>query len=84
MDTLLPKSKKLRVLIATVAMLVARDQGWIKLSEETVKLLTGTAVAYCLGQGAADMGKERAKIEAASPRPATPAAAPPIPLQGTR
>lgn len=66
MNDLIPKSKKVRVFLATVVMLVLNAKGYLHLSEGTVQLLTGIACAYCIGQGVADSGKEKAKIDAAS------------------
>lgn len=57
----------------------------LTVTEDELQQVLGVAIAYLVGQGLADTGKERAKLEAAKaapvPAPApTPAPAPELPL----
>lgn len=62
-------SKKVRALLAGWAVILAAKLG-LDLSPTDVAEMLGVLVAYILGQGWADSGKEAAKIEAfASSKP---------------
>jgi hypothetical protein len=56
-------SKKFIVFAASVVVLAANDLLGIALDQSTVEGVITVAAAYMVGQGAADIGKERAKIE---------------------
>ncbi len=55
------KSKKFLVFISGVLTVVFKDV--LELDPEQVNALVKIIMAYCLGQGVADLGKEQAKIE---------------------
>ena len=66
----LVKSKKAIAAMATVLVAIGGKIGWDVSTEELMPILT-PLVAYIVGQGIADNGKERAKVEAAQCKSAT-------------
>ena len=56
------KSKKALTAIAAVIIAVAAKAGWDVSTDELMPILT-PLMAYIVGQGIADHGKERAKVE---------------------
>lgn len=58
-------SKKVQALMAGGAIWVARKLG-LDMSMEMALSLTGLLAMFILGQGIADAGKEKAKLEAAN------------------
>lgn len=60
------KSKKLIVAILTAVAIVINDHFGKPLSEDTINQMIAVVAAYVIGQGIADSGKEKAKIEVAN------------------
>lgn len=58
-------SKKFVVTLATSIFVCLAEQIGIDLNAEEVAGVVGSAAAYNIGQGIADNGKEKAKVEAA-------------------
>ena len=58
------KSKKFWVFVITVAVVVLNRTLDLNLTGEDLVMVGGSSVATTLGFGAADLGKEKAKIEA--------------------
>ena len=56
------KSKKFQVAVAGVIVAALGKLG-LDMDEETILLVLSPIIAYILGQGVADIGKEQAKIE---------------------
>lgn len=56
--------KKATTLVVSALLLVVNDIFDLGIDRETIVLLVGLAGTYMLGQGLADMGKERAIIQA--------------------
>ena len=56
------KSKKALTAIAATIVAIAAKAGWNVSTDELIPILT-PLMAYIVGQGIADHGKERAKIE---------------------
>jgi uncharacterized membrane protein (DUF441 family) len=57
------KSKKFQALIAGIIITITADYG-LELDQQTIYAIVGLFAAYMTGQGIADVGKEKAKIEA--------------------
>ena len=58
--------KKLMTLVVSALILVLNDVLDLGIDRQTIAYLVGIAATFILGQGIADMGKERAVIQAAS------------------
>lgn len=56
------KSKKFQTAVISVIVMVAAKAG-LDLDTENLLAIASPLIAYILGQGVADFGKERAKIE---------------------
>ena len=56
------KSKKFQVAVAGVIVAALGKLG-LDMDEETILLVLSPIIAYILGKGVADIGKEQAKIE---------------------
>ena len=61
---LLGSKKFVAMIVGLIATLVAKI-GW-DVPEETIAKVVALIASYIIGQGVADAGKERAKIEAAA------------------
>ena len=61
--TIISESKKVRALIAGLVVVLAGKIG-LDFSEAEVLGVIGLICSYIVGQGVADMGKEKAKVEA--------------------
>ena len=61
--------KKAMTLIVSALLLLLNDVFELGIHRETIMLLVGLASSYMLGQGLADMGKERAIIQARAGMP---------------
>lgn len=59
-------SKKFKALVVGVILTIANDKLHLGLSEDTVQEAVAMLVAYMLGQGIADHGKEAAKVKEAA------------------
>ena len=57
------RSKKAITMLATVVCTIGAKVGWNISTEELMPILS-PIMAYIVGQGIADHGKERAKVEA--------------------
>ena len=64
------KSKKALTAIAAVIVAGAAKIGWDVTTDELMPILS-PLMAYIVGQGIADHGKERAKVERAQPSSGT-------------
>ena len=56
-------SKKAVAAMASIGVIVANSAGLTALSESTLMMILGVIGSYIVGQGLADLGKEKAKIE---------------------
>ena len=56
-------SKKAVAAIAAILFTICNSLGITALSEETLLMILGTIGTFIVGQGMADLGKEKAKIE---------------------
>jgi hypothetical protein len=61
-------SKKFVVMLAAALFAVANKVG-LNVSEDLVNQIVGLAAAFIVGQGIADAGKEKAKIEVPKTEP---------------
>ena len=58
------KSKKFQAAIGGIIVVIGQDLAGLNLDPETVTAIIGLVVSYIVGQGIADHGKEKAKVEA--------------------
>ena len=58
-------SKKAVTAIAAILFTIANSLGVTAVSEESLTMILGICATLILGQGLADLGKEKAKVEAA-------------------
>ena len=65
-------SKKFIVALLTGILVAVNDAMGMPLTAETITMIAGVAATYIVGQGVADVGKEKAKAEAAQPKPYNP------------
>ena len=56
-------SKKAVAAMASIGVIVANSVGLTALSETTLTMILSVIGSYIVGQGLADLGKEKAKIE---------------------
>jgi len=56
-------SKKAVAAMASIGVIVANSVGLTALSETTLTMILGVIATFIVGQGLADFGKEKAKIE---------------------
>ena len=57
------KSKKFIIAIVTGLIVLANDKFTLGFDQATINTLAALATAYIVGQGVADMGKEKSKLE---------------------
>lgn len=73
MNISLPKSKKMWAAIAAILVIVLNDQAFPGgLSPGGIEKIVMVVGAYMVGQGIADFGKEKAKIEIEAEKAASP------------
>ena len=59
-------SKKFIIALLTGILVAVNDALGMPLTPDTITMIAGIAATYILGQGVADVGKEKAKVEMGS------------------
>ena len=58
------KSKKFQAALVSLVVMIAAKVGYPDLSQEMILTIVSPFLTYIAGQAAADVGKEKAKVEA--------------------
>ncbi len=61
------KSKKFQAALVSLVVMIAAKVGYPDLSQEMILTIVSPFLTYIAGQAAADVGKEKAKVEAKNP-----------------
>ncbi len=61
------KSKKFQAALVSLVVVIATKAGYPDLDEAALLTIISPLLTYIAGQGLADIGKEKAKVEAQNP-----------------